>query len=249
MAKKKTARLRQRAAALASPPAKKKVFLVDDHPVLREGLATLINREPDLFVAGQCEEAHDALQDLTRSKFDVAVVDLSLKDGDGLDLVKTLKARRADLPVLVLSSHDESLYGERALRAGARGYIMKRETADKLIAAIRTVLAGGLHASDELKAKMLENYAGGAAKESSPVERLSDRELEVFKWLGHGWGTRQIAEKLCIGVKTVDAYRANIKQKLGLENAPQLIHRAVQWVQESRQPSLLPSSASSARKG
>jgi len=215
--------------------AKKRVFLVDDHPILLKGLTQMINGEADLVVAGQAAEAHQALEALSKSKFDILIVDLSLGDDNGLDLIKMLKLRFPKLPALVLSAHDESLYAERALRAGARGYIMKREATEKLLDAVRQIVHGGISVSEDMKSKMLEKVADGHAESAgSPIEQLSDRELEVFQLIGQGFKTRQIAEKLHVGFKTADTYRTRIKEKLNLENSARLVYHAIQWVQESQ---------------
>jgi DNA-binding NarL/FixJ family response regulator len=207
---------------------KRRVLIVDDHPIVREGLAQLINREANLEVCGEAGDADEALKLIARLKPDIAVVDLVLQGTNALDLIKTVKDRTPQVPVLVLSMHDESLYGERALRAGARGYIMKQEASENLLKALRQVLKGDLYASEPLKLKMLQKFSGISASASSPVESLSDRELEVFELIGQGLGTRQIADKLCVSIKTVETYRAHIKDKLNLANGAQLVQQAVQ---------------------
>jgi DNA-binding NarL/FixJ family response regulator len=223
-----------RAHAPFSEKDKKRVFIVDDHPILCKGLTQLINTQANLMVEGQAEEAHEAFERLAKTKVDIAIVDLSLKDGNGLELVKALKTRLPKLPVLVLSAHDEALYAERALRAGARGYIMKQEATEKLLGAIRQIINGEIYVSDDLKLRMLEKVAVGRAETASPMECLSDRELEVFQLIGRGFKTREIAEKLCVSFKTVDAYRTRIKEKLNLDNSAHLVHHAIQWLQESQ---------------
>jgi len=215
--------------------AKKRVFIVDDHPLLLKGLAQMINSEADLAVAGQAQEAHQALEALSKSKFDIAVVDLSLKDGNGFELVKMLKSRFPKLPVLVLSAYDEGLYAERALRAGARGYVMKSEACEKLLGAIRQIIRGGISVSEDLNLRILQKAADGHAESGgSPIEHLSDRELEVFQLIGRGFKTLQISEKLCVSFKTVGGYRDRIKEKLNLDDSARLVHHAIQWVQESQ---------------
>jgi DNA-binding NarL/FixJ family response regulator len=214
---------------------KKNIFLVDDHPLVREWLGNLIHQQPDLVVCGEAESAPQALQAIGRSKPDVAIVDISLKDGSGIELIKDLKAGHSSVAVIVLSMHDEQLYAERCLRAGARGYIMKRESTKKVIAAIRQVLEGKLYVSEQLAARFAEKFVegreGGA---DNPLQRLSDRELEVFGLLGQGLETRQIAVSLHISMKTVQVFCARIKEKLDLSNATELLREAIRW-HESRQ--------------
>ena len=207
-----------------------KILLVDDHPLVREGVANLINHQPDLEVCGEAAGEPQALALINDVKPDVAVVDLSLENGSGLELIKNIKAMHPTVAMLALSMHDESLYAERALRAGARGYLMKREAAKKVIHGISAVLAGQLFVSEKIAAQMAEKFvAGRTAANASPVEQLSDRELEVFQLLGRGQSTRQIAEHLHVGFKTVQAYCARIKQKLKLANATELLRAAMQW--------------------
>jgi DNA-binding NarL/FixJ family response regulator len=209
---------------------------VDDHPLVREWLTNLINQQIDLTVCGESETAPQALQAIAVAKPDVAVVDLSLKDSSGIELIKSLRESQPGVAVLVLSMHDESQYAERALRAGARGYVMKRETTRKVIEAIRRILEGRIYVSE----KVAESMAGQVAHrksspDRSPVEQLSDRELEVFEMLGQGQGTRQIAESLRVSVKTVQAYCARIKDKLNLNSATELLREAIRW-NEARNP-------------
>jgi DNA-binding NarL/FixJ family response regulator len=216
---------------------RKRVFLVDDHPLVREWLTNLINQQIDLTVCGESETAPQALQAIAAVKPDIAVVDLSLKDSSGIELIKSLKESQPDVAVLVLSMHDESQYAERALRAGARGYVMKRETTRKVIEAIRRILEGRLYVSEKVAESMASHVAQRKSSEPgrSPVEQLSDRELEVFEMLGQGQGTRQIAESLRVSVKTVQAYCARIKDKLNLTSATELLREAIRW-NESRNP-------------
>ena len=212
-----------------------KILLVDDHPLVREGLANLIHQQPDFEVCGEAGNEPEALELVSTVQPAVAIVDITLENGSGLELVKSIKALHPAVKMLVLSMHDESLYAERALRAGARGYIMKREAAKKIIQGIRSVLAGQLYVSDRIMAAMSEKFvAGGAAAGASPVEQLSNRELEVFQLLGLGHNTRQIADHLHVGFKTVQAYCARIKEKLQLANANELLREAVRW-HESQQ--------------
>jgi DNA-binding NarL/FixJ family response regulator len=206
------------------------IFIVDDHPIVRQGLALLINREPDLTVCGDAEEAGSALRRIEEIKPDLVVVDISLNGPDGLDLLKNIRARDPHLPVLILSMLDESLYAERALRAGASGYIMKQEATERVLIAIRRILSGEIYVSDRMANRMLHQMVGGTQTQpGSPIADLTDRELEVFRLIGEGHGTRQIAEELHISVKTVESYQAHIKGKLSLKNSRELVQRAIQW--------------------
>ncbi len=216
------------------PPFKRRIFLVDDHPIVRHGLAVLINSEVDLMICGECNSASEAIQQIERSCPDIAMVDVSLHGTSGIDLTKTIKELFPKLPVLILSMHDETLYAERALRAGARGYIMKQESAETVLKAIRTVLKGDVYLSEKLSSKVLRELVDGTASadtERFGVERLSDRELEVFELIGRGYATRRIAEALHLSVKTIETHRAHIKQKLKLSNATELVHHAFLWIE------------------
>jgi DNA-binding NarL/FixJ family response regulator len=208
------------------------VLLVDDHPILRKGLAQMINMEQDLAVCGEAEEAGKAFELVGTLHPDVAVVDISLKTGNGIELVKNIKARYPELPVLVLSMHDESLYAERALRAGSLGYIMKEEATEQVLVAIRRVLKGEIFLSEKMKSRMLQQLTTGGRNKVvvSPIENLTDRELEVFRLIGEGRSTRQIAGELHLSVRTVEAYREYIKSKLNLRNATELVQHAFHWV-------------------
>jgi DNA-binding NarL/FixJ family response regulator len=208
-----------------------KVFLVDDHPLVREWLSQLIQREEDLMVCGEAEDTQEALTKIEEITPDIVVADISLKNTHGLELVKDLQARLPLLPVLVLSMHDESLYAERVLRAGAKGYITKQEATKKILQAIRQVLIGQIYISEKMASRMVHKMVlGRAENQKSPIERLTDRELEVFQLIGRGQGTRRIAEELHLGIKTVESYRARIKEKLKLEDGTQLLQHAIQWV-------------------
>ena len=210
---------------------KSKVLIVDDHPIVRQGLSELINHEKDLSVCAQAEDATQAMGAIKSVKPDVAVVDISLKEKSGVELIKDIKAQYPNLPVLVLSMHDESLYAERALRAGARGYIMKHEATEKVVTGIRAVLDGQVFVSDKMAARMVYKLVGGGgASSDSAIDNLSDRELEVFNLIGRGLGTRQIAEKLYLSIKTIETYRSHIKEKLNLASAGELLQYAIQWV-------------------
>ena len=209
---------------------KRKVFLVDDHPLVREWLTNLINQQPDLAVCGETESAPRALQAIAAAQPDVAIVDISLTDSSGIELIKSLKLSHPEVAVLVLSMHDESLYAERALRAGAKGYIMKRETTRKVIEGIRQILDGKVFVSDSVKeALALRLVENKTQTPLSPVEQLSDRELEVFEMLGQGLGTRQIADALRVSIKTVQAYCARAKEKLNVRSATELLREAIRW--------------------
>ena len=214
----------------ATDKHRKRVFLVDDHPLVREWLTNLINQQPDLSVCGESENAPQALQAISASKPHIAIVDLSLKDSSGIELIKALKEAQPSVAVLVLSMHDETHYAERALRAGAKGYVMKRETTRKVIEAIRRILEGKLYISEKVAEVLAGRLAEGRRPEGfSPVEQLSDRELEVFEMLGQGQGTRQISETLRVSVKTVQAYCARIKEKMNLSSATELLREAIRW--------------------
>jgi DNA-binding NarL/FixJ family response regulator len=209
---------------------KKRIFIVDDHPMMRQGLAQLIGAEPDLAVCGEAETAEHALDSIGTLKPDLVLADISLPGKNGLELIKDFQALQPGLAVLVISMHDESLYAERVLRAGGRGYIMKQEGGKKLMQAIRQVLEGKIYVSEKMSADILEMFSGRrAGAKNSPVEKLTDREFEVFQFIAQGKGTRDIAEKLHLSVKTVEVHRANIKAKLKLQSAPELIHYAVRW--------------------
>jgi len=207
-----------------------KVLLVDDHPLVREGLVNLINQQPDLMVCGEAGNETQALEVIGQTQPDVAVVDISLETGSGIELLKNIKAYHPAVKCIVLSMHDENLYAERALHAGARGYIMKREAAKKVIAGIQAVHAGQLYVSEKIAAVMAEKFVGGkSTANASPIEALSDRELQVFELHGQGQSTRQISENLHVGFKTVQAYQARIKEKLQLANASELMRAAIRW--------------------
>lgn len=203
--------------------------------MMRHGLAQLINNEPDLISCGEAEDAKQALEFLANTTPHLVLADISLPDKHGLELIKDIQAMHEGLPVLVVSMHDESLYAERVLRAGGRGYIMKQEGGKKMILAIRTVLSGQIYVSDKMSAKILEIFSGRRSETNrSPIEKLTDREFEVFQLIGQGKGTRQIAEALHLSVKTVEVHRLHIKEKLELTDSPSLVRYAVRWV-ESQQ--------------
>ena len=210
--------------------SKYRVLVVDDHPIVRQGLALLINQEPDLVVCGEAEEAQSALAAIAAARPDILLLDISLPGPDGIDLLKTIRSTDPALPVLVLSMHDEATYAERALRAGANGYIMKQEATENVLVALRRILRGELYVSDRVANTMLRQIASGAGRPGqAPIARLSDRELEVFRLIGEGHGTRQIAEELHLSVKTVESYQAHIKEKLALQSSRDLVQRAIEW--------------------
>ncbi len=204
------------------------VLIVDDHPIVRQGLSQLINAEDDLMVCGDAATVDEAMQSLDSADPDVVIIDLSLADSDGLELIKEIRNKTRQLPVLVLSMHDENMYAERLLSAGANGYIMKQAAADQLLTALRRVLAGGVYVSEDLGASMVERLAGSEGKQdSNPFERLSNRELQVMNLIGRGQTTREVAENLNLSVKTVESHRQRIKKKLNLQTSAQLVHFAV----------------------
>lgn len=215
-----------------SSPAKRKVFLVDDHPLVREWLTNLINQQPDLTVCGEAESAPPALSAVGKTRPDVVIVDITLKDSSGLELIKSLKELLPSVTVLVFSMHDELQYAERALRAGAKGYVMKRETTRNVVEAIRRVLEGKLYISSAVAETITAKSVGGKDSAAlSPVELLSDRELEVFEMLGRGMGTRQIADSLRVSIKTVQVYCARTKEKMNLGSATELLREAIRWAE------------------
>jgi DNA-binding NarL/FixJ family response regulator len=209
---------------------KKRILVVDDHPIVRQGLALMLNREADFVVCGEAEDATGAMLVMASARPDVLIVDISLNGPDGLDLLKNIRTTHPALPVLILSMHDESIYAERALRAGANGYIMKQEATEKVLVAIRRILNGEIYVSERIASKMLKHYITGASGlKNSSISDLSDRELEVFRLIGEGHGTRQIAEELHLSIKTVESYQAHIKDKLSLRSARELMQHAIQW--------------------
>jgi DNA-binding NarL/FixJ family response regulator len=210
---------------------KKMVFIVDDHPIVREGLITIINHEKDFKVCGEANDAREALKAISELKPDVVIVDITLKNSDGIELTKNLKARYPTLPVIVLSIHDESVYAERALRAGAQAYLMKEVVSENIVTAIRTVLSGDIYVSNTMGKKLLRKLAAGKVHTIiAPIDSLSDRELEIFRLIGQGYKPSKIAQSMHLSVKTVETYRARIKEKLNLANADELLRYAIQWV-------------------
>ena len=216
-------------------PSKKKLLIVDDHPMMRQGLTQLINFEPDLTVCGEAENAHLALAAVGTLRPDLVLADITMPGKNGLELIKDIQAMHPGTTVLVVSMHDEAIYAERVLRAGGRGYIMKQEGGKKLMHAIRRVLDGEIYVSEKMSAKILEIFSGRrATSNQSPVEQLTDREFEVFQLIGRGKGTREIAGLLHLSVKTIEVHRLHIKEKLKLATAPELIRHAVCWVEAEK---------------
>ncbi len=223
--------------ASQSTAPKRSILLVDDHPIVLEGLKQLIEQQTDLMVCGELADGRATLQTVDRLRPDLAIIDISLKSVNGLDVIKTLKSEHPDLPVLALSMHDETLYAERALRAGANGYVMKQEATKNLLTAVRQILGGGIYLSDAMTAKLLTRVAGAKpGAERSSLAELSDRELEVFHLIGQGASTRKIAEMLALSIKTIESHRENIKKKLKLQDGAELVQYAVAWSQSEAPP-------------
>lgn len=218
--------------------AMKDIVLVDDHPLLRKGLARTIETEADLNVIAQVDTAEAALEEIENVNPDLAIVDISLPGMSGMELIKHLQSRAPDVEILVVSRHDETLYAERCIRAGARGYVMKQEASDDIVTAIRKVLNGRIFVSEDINERLLQSMAEGGRERvmQSPLEVLSDRELEVFELTGKGGSTREIAEQLHLSVKTIESYRARIKNKLNFDSANELMKHAVQWVESEGAP-------------
>lgn len=213
--------------------AKTRIFIVDDHPLLRRGLAELINRESDMMFCGEAEDSPSALKAISQIRPDLVIVDISLKGYNGIELIKNIKAFDPRIQVLVLSMHDESVYAMRVLKAGAKAYVMKQEVVDKVMEAVRRIRAGKVFVSERVASRMLDQVVvGGDPAPDSPVDLLSDRELEIVNMIGGGLPTREIAAKLNISIKTVESHRARIKEKLNLQNAIQLVQFCVRWVEE-----------------
>lgn len=214
---------------------KTRIAIIDDHPLLRQGMAALINSQADFTVCGQADEAKKAIETVKTTNPDILILDISLKGANGLEVLKDLKVQFPGLRVLILSMHDENIYAPRSLRAGASGYITKQEASDKVLVALRKIKSGDVYLSQDMQTKMLNRVAGRTSPMASPVETLSDRELEILTLLGQGVSTSEIAQRLNLSIKTVETHRAHIKEKLNLKTAPELVHYAVDWVQsESR---------------
>jgi len=208
--------------------SKSKVFIVDDHPLVREWLTTLIDQTTDLEVCDGAEDAESAMQGIARCKPDLAIVDLSLGADSGIDLIRAIGEKFPKVAMVVLSMHDERVYAERSIRAGARGYIMKRESTRKVVDAIHEVLQGNIYLSKELTELFAQKFISGSA-DASPIHQLSDRELEVFRFIGKGYETREIAETLKVNIKTVQTYCTRIKEKLNLSSGAELLREAMRW--------------------
>jgi DNA-binding NarL/FixJ family response regulator len=216
---------------IADQPPRIRILVVDDHPIVRLGIRQMLAAERDLEVCGEAESAGAAIQLATSAQPDLAIIDLSLSEGTGLDLIRTLRESAPTLPVLVLSMHDEALFAERVLRAGARGYIMKRQAITGLVGAIRQVLSGRIYVSEGMAQSVLERLGQDGATPGNPMANLTDRELEVFDLIGRGLSTAAIAEQLGVSVKTIETYRSNIKTKLNLKDATDLIRFAAAWAE------------------
>jgi len=210
-------------------------LVVDDHPLFRKGMTELLGSQPDLEVTAEAENSHRALDAIRSRRFDLVVLDIGLQGGaNGIELTKMIRAERPELPVLIVSMHDESMYAERSLRAGARGYVMKREALDSILNAVRAVLKGDVYMSPAMTKRMLFDHIHGGGEARSAVERLTDRELEVFQLIGQGRDMHEIARELHLSKKTVEAHRANIKEKLAVSSAREVVRYATQWVEQQR---------------
>ncbi|MEM1270957.1 MAG: response regulator transcription factor [Bacteroidota bacterium] len=216
---------------------RKGIFIVDDHPIMRQGYGLIINRESDLEVAGEASSAEEAMSLLAVTPCDLVIADLSLRGMGGLELIKRIRTQFDDLPILVVSMHDEELYAVRALRAGARGYVMKVHTDVVLIDAIRSMLDGHFYVSETIRDRIVQQFSGQAGLEdSSPLDQLTDRELEVFEHIGQGLTTQEVGQALHISPKTVETYRGRMKRKLGIKRTSELTRRATLWVEQQRLP-------------
>ena len=212
---------------------KTRVFIVDDHPIVRYGITRILNSEPDISVCGDADSAETAIQQIEKLNPDLVVVDISLKQMNGLQLTKFIRERFPCIPVVILSMHDERMYANKALRAGASGYVMKEESSEKLVAAIRQILSGEIYVSEQVKKNIIHAYAGNDDKGNAAIiDRLSDREREIFTLIGIGNSSRAIADKLCLSVKTVETHRARIKDKLALPNSTRLAMAAMEWAKK-----------------
>ncbi|HVZ64067.1 MAG TPA: response regulator transcription factor [Lacunisphaera sp.] len=221
-----------RSPSAETPPSRRRILIVDDHPFMRAGLAQLIDRQADMQVCGEAGNPAEALKELDRGQPDLVLSDISMPGRSGLEFIKDLLALRPGLPVLVISMHDEAIYAERVLRAGARGYIMKEAGGENLLVALRRIFGGDVYLSPAMSARVLENLSGRRPRGSnSPIEKLSDREFEIFQLIGQGRSTRDIAEQLHLSPKTVDVHRSHIKEKLGLKDATALVRHAVRWTE------------------
>jgi DNA-binding NarL/FixJ family response regulator len=218
------------ASPAAQASGKKRILLVDDHPITRQGMKAVINSQPDLEVCGEADQAPQAVELFQELRPDLAIVDIALKTSNGIELTKNLKALAPEFPVLVVSMHEENLYAERAVRAGAMGYLMKQEAGDKIVLAVRRILQGEIYLSDKAKERMLHHFVNKRGDRSEfAIDSLSDREMEVFHLIGNGYSTRQIAQRLKLSSKTIDSYREHLKLKLNLATGAELVRYAIQW--------------------
>lgn len=212
-----------------------RVFIVDDHPLVRQGLAQIIESQDDLELCGEAEDSSTAMRGIEQTKPDAIIVDISLQGNNGLELIKNVKAIHEHVPILVFSMHDESIYAQRALRAGAKGYVMKKESSEKIVDAIRRIIKGEIFVSPRVADQVLHQIVNGPANAAvSPIDRLTDRELEVVQLIGRGLSTREIADSLHLSVKTIESHRAHVKEKLNLRNATELVQFSVQWVDQQQ---------------
>lgn len=219
-------------STISQLPAKARILIVDDHVIVRQGIAQLVNREPDLDVCQEAGDADSAIAVLRETQVDLAIVDISLPGTSGIELVKLMREAQPQLPVLVMSMHDEALYSDRAFRAGAKGYVMKQEATEKLLAAIRKILNGGVYVSDRMQTVMVQRFLNSGVDETvSFIDNLTDREFEILRMIGQGLTVAEIADKLGRSAKTVEAHRANLREKLGLKRAAELARFATQWVE------------------
>jgi DNA-binding NarL/FixJ family response regulator len=228
-----------RAPSFSAATAQRRVLIVDDHPIVRQGLRRMIEPEPDLVVCGEVQTEKEARTAIRALSPDIVIVDISLAQGDGLELVRDVHAQQPDLPMLVLSMHDELIYAERLLAAGASGYIMKQAASDQLLIALRRVLAGGIYLSESLAGSLERTEASGIAAGSDPIERLSNRELQVLSFIGRGLSSREAAEALGLSVKTVETHRQSLKRKLNLVSNAQLLQYAINWYSSRSKPAAL----------
>jgi DNA-binding NarL/FixJ family response regulator len=223
------------ASTKTTPTGKYRIFIVDDHPIFRNGLAQLINQEEDLCVHGEADDYQGAIKAVAEVKPDMVIVDITLKDMSGIDLIKEIHKLHKGIAMLVISMHDESLYAERAFRAGAKGYVMKQEASESVIQAIRQVMSGGIYTSKKMTEQILSRFIEGPKVTSaSPLQTLTDREFEVFQLIGEGLGISEIGVRLHLSVKTIGTYRERIKEKLNLKNSTELLRYALNWVEDER---------------
>ena len=210
-----------------------RIYIVDDHPLVRHGLSQIVANEADMEICGEAEDSPAAIRGVGEANPDAIIVDISLKGANGLELIKNLKSIHEDIPILVFSMHDETIYAQRALRAGAKAYVMKKESPSKVVDAIRKIIQGEIYVSPSVADQVLHQIVNGPGNVStSPVDRLTDRELEVVQLIGRGLSSREVAESLHLSVKTIESHRAHVKEKLGLRNATELVQFSVQWVDQ-----------------